>query len=114
MVGGFGPVGLPARFRLEGHGQAGAIHRGDTQFYADGAVRVSHTLTTIGPVRIDVGAGAWGAAQRGAARLDVGPSLGVTVAMAQQPVRLALDWRQRVAGDARPDSGPALTLGTDF
>jgi hypothetical protein len=24
------------------------------------------------------------------------------------------DWRQRVAGDARPGSGPAVSLGVDF
>ena len=114
VVGGFGPIAIPLDFRLEGYGQAGAIHRRDTEAYVDGAVRVSRTLTTIGPARVDVGAGAWGAAQRGAARLDIGPSLGVTVPIGKQPVRLALDWRQRVAGDARPGSGLALTLGTDF
>ncbi|WP_204317143.1 hypothetical protein, partial [Klebsiella aerogenes] len=31
-----------------------------------------------------------------------------------EPLRIALDWRQRVAGEARPGSGPALTLGADF
>ena len=29
-------------------------------------------------------------------------------------IALALDWRQRVAGAARPGSGPALTLASDF
>ncbi|MFN7029598.1 MAG: hypothetical protein ACK4PC_09535 [Sphingopyxis sp.] len=28
--------------------------------------------------------------------------------------RIALDWRQRIAGDARPASGLALTLASDF
>jgi hypothetical protein len=27
---------------------------------------------------------------------------------------VAADWRQRLAGNARPDSGPTLTLSTDF
>jgi hypothetical protein len=29
-------------------------------------------------------------------------------------LRLSLDWRERVAGNAMPRSGPALTLGADF
>lgn len=114
VVGGIGPVGIPHGFRLEAYGQAGVIHRTDTQAYADGAVRISHPVATVGAVKIDLGVGAWGGAQRDAARLDIGPSLGVTVPIAKQPVRIALDWRERVAGDAHPGSGPALTLGTDF
>lgn len=114
VVGGVGPVVLPAGFRLEAYGQAGVIRRVATEAYVDGAMRVAHPLTTVGPLRLDLGAGAWGAAQRGAARLDVGPSLGVVVPLGKQPVRLSLDWRQRVAGDARPGSGLALTLGADF
>ena len=101
-------------FRLEAYGQAGVIRRTDAEAYADGALRVAHPIAKIGAARIDLGAGAWGGAQRGAARLDVGPSVAVTVSLAKHPVRLTLDWRERVAGSARPGSGPALTLGTDF
>lgn len=114
IVGGFGPVAIPLGFRLEGYGQAGAIHRRAIEAYADGALRLAHALATLGPARIDLGAGAWGAAQRDAARLDIGPSLGVTLPVGKQAVRVALDWRQRVAGAANPLSGPAFTLGTDF
>ncbi|MBS0285465.1 MAG: hypothetical protein JSS15_13700, partial [Proteobacteria bacterium] len=57
--------------------------------------------------------GAWGGAQRGAARLDVGPAAGVAVPAAM-PLRISLEWRQRIAGDARPGSGPALSIGADF
>ena len=114
VVGGIGPVAIPLGFRLEAYGQAGIIRRTATEAYADGALRVARPIATIGAARIDLGAGAWGGAQRGAARLDVGPSVAVTVPLAKHPVRLTLDWRERVAGRARPGSGPALTLGTDF
>lgn len=114
MVGGFGPVGIPHGLRIEGYGQAGLIRRAANEAYADAAVRVARTLAMLGPARVELGAGAWGAAQRGAARLDFGPSLGIVTPLAGQKVRLSLDWRQRVAGDAHPGSGPALTLGTDF
>ena len=114
LVGGVGPVALPLGFRLEAYGQAGVIRRSDTEPYADGAARMAHPVATLGAVRIDLGAGVWAGAQRGAARVDVGPSLSVTAPLAKHPVRLTLDWRERVAGNARPGSGPALTLGTDF
>jgi hypothetical protein len=29
-------------------------------------------------------------------------------------IRASAEWRFRVAGDAAPDSGPAVTLSTDF
>lgn len=114
VVGGVGPLALGHGFRLEAYGQAGAIRRATTDLYADGAVRVAHPVATLGPARLDLGAGAWGGAQRGAARLDLGPSLTLALPVAGQPLRLSLDYRARVAGDARPGSGPALTLGADF
>ncbi|TGX55223.1 hypothetical protein E5A73_04405 [Sphingomonas gei] len=112
VVGGFyGPV---AGFRLESYGQAGAIRRLRTETYADGAVRATRTLAEAGGVRLGLGGGAWGAAQRDAARFDMGPSATLALPVGKQNVRLALDWRQRVAGTARPGSGLALTLGSDF
>jgi hypothetical protein len=113
VIAGFdGPVA--SGFRLESYGQAGAIRRNRTEPYADGAVRATHTLAEGGGVRLAFGGGAWGAAQRDAARLDLGPSATLALPLGQQNVRFALDWRQRVAGNARPGSGLALTLGSDF
>jgi len=97
-------------FRLEAYGQAGAVLRRRAEPYADGAARGVRMMEIAGPVRLGLGAGAWGAAQRDAQRLDVGPS----ATLAVRNLRLALDWRQRVAGEARPGSGLALTLGADF
>jgi hypothetical protein len=100
-------------FRLEAYGQAGAIRRTRIETYADGAVRVARGVIE-GRVRLAFGAGAWGAIQRDASRLDLGPSVTLALPIGGQQARLALDWRQRVAGDARPGSGLALTLGSDF
>ena len=91
VVGGIGPVALPRDFRLEAYGQAGVIRRAVTEPYADGAVRFAHPLATVGGVPIDLGAGVWGGAQRGAARLDLGPSVGVSLPLGQQRVRVMLD-----------------------
>ncbi len=101
-------------FRLEAYGQAGAIERRGIQGFVDGAARVTRRVASIGPAAIDLGVGAWGGAQRDAERLDIGPTLGVAVPVAGRTVRLTVDWRERVVGEARPGSGPALSLGTDF
>lgn len=106
--------GMIAGLRLESYGQAGVIRRARTEPYADGAVRATRTLAENGGIRLALGGGAWGAAQRDAARLDLGPSATLALPLAGQNVRLALDWRQRIAGNARPGSGLALTLGSDF
>ncbi|HEY0624462.1 MAG TPA: hypothetical protein VGD28_15435, partial [Sphingomonas sp.] len=107
-------VPLPLDFSLEAYGQAGAVARARIDPFADGALRVTRQVATAGGTRIDVGAGAWGAAQRGAARLDIGPSAVASVPLGDSALRVALDWRERVAGDARPGSGPALSVGADF
>lgn len=114
IVAGVYAVPLPLDFSLEAYGQAGAVARARIDPFADGALRVTRQVATVGRARLDLGAGAWGAAQRGAARLDLGPSAVATVPMGDSALRLAIDWRERVAGDARPGSGPALSLGADF
>lgn len=99
-----------AGFRLESYGQAGVIRRDRAEPYADGALRATRRIGH----GFAIGAGMWGAAQRDAARFDLGPSATLAVPVAGHDFRLALDWRQRVAGNARPGSGVALTLGSDF
>jgi hypothetical protein len=115
IVGGIGPVAVSPDITVEAYAQAGAIARNQVETFADGAARISHPLADIGETRVDFGIGAWGAAQRDAARLDIGPSLSADLPLGDRAhARLSLDWRARVAGDARPGSGLVLTLGTDF
>jgi hypothetical protein len=113
-VGGFGPVPVASGVTAEAYGQAGVIDRGRPAAFVDGAARLAHPLATIGRVELDAGGGLWGGAQRGAARLDLGPTVGVAIPIGRVATRLTLDGRARVAGDARPGSGLTLTLGADF
>lgn len=113
-VAGGGRVALPEGLSLDGYAQGGAIARDGIELYGDGAARIGREVAAGGGAALDLGLGAWGAAQRGAERVDIGPSAAVTLPVAGQRLRLSLDWRQRVAGRARPGSGPALSLGTDF
>lgn len=109
-VAGFGPRDVLPGVTVAGYAQAGGVLRDRAEPFADGAVRATTALSRD----IDLGLGAWGGAQRGAQRFDVGPTLGITLPVAGQRLRLSLDWRQRVAGGAAPGSGPALSIGGDF
>ena len=66
------------------------------------------------PMRLSLGAGSWGGIQRDASRLDVGPTLRLDLTVGEVPARVSVDWRERVAGDAAPESGVAATLSTRF
>ncbi|MET3712237.1 hypothetical protein ABIC65_002949 [Sphingomonas trueperi] len=103
-----------AAFRLEAYGQAGAILRARLEPYADGALRLTRAIASSQGTALSVGIGSWGAVQRGVQRLDIGPTLVTSVPIGELKTRIALDWRQRIAGNARPGSGIALTLGSDF
>ena len=111
VIGG-GAARLPFGLLLEGYAQAGAVRTRGA--FADGSARVTRPLASIGRARVDLGAGSWGAAQRGVSRVDVGPTLGVAVPAGRASVRLGIDYRQRIVGRARPGSGPAVTLGSSF
>ena len=103
---------LPLHFSAEGYAQAGGVYRRGT--FADGSARLSRALIARAGYTIDLGAGTWGAAQRAVARLDTGPTLGLTLPAQGGTVRLAIDYRHRVFGRARPGSGPAVSLGSSF
>lgn len=114
LIGGIGPTPIVGNVRLDAYAQGGAIARAGVEGYVDGAVRLAHPVAAIGPAQLDLGLGAWGGAQRGAARLDAGPAATLALPLAGRSLRLSLEWRQRLAGRAAPTSGPAVSLGTDF
>ena len=100
---------LPAGLRGEAYAQAGIVGLESRDPFVDGSVRIG---LPVG--RVEVGAGGWGAAQAGAARLDAGPWVAYRLPVRGANLRLQADWRIRIAGDAAPGSGPALTLAADF
>ncbi|MFD1949622.1 hypothetical protein ACFSGX_02425 [Sphingomonas arantia] len=102
------------RLELDGYAQAGIVGAQRRDLFGDGAVRIHHRTAIGAATDLRLGAGAWGAAQPGAARLDIGPRIAVTTRTARLPVTLAVEGRLRVAGRARPGNGIALTLASDF
>lgn len=114
VAGGVSEVPMPAGFRLDAYAQAGVVGARRIDLFADGAVVIDRRLGADERSPLRLGALAAGAAQPGAARVDVGPRLTLRLPEVGEGGRIALDWRHRVAGDARPDSGLALTLAADF
>ena len=114
VVGGVSEVALPGSFRLDAFAQAGVVGAERADLFADGAVVVDRPMGVDERSPLRLGALAAGAAQPGASRVDVGPRLTLRLPDVGEGGRIALDWRHRIAGEARPDSGLALTLAADF
>ena len=108
---------LPAGFRAEVYGQAGyAGGVGPTAFF-DAQALIDRSISEDAGMRREVrlGAGVWAGGQKGAVRLDVGPRVTLPINLGEGAAsRIALDWRLRVAGNANPGSGPALTIASSF
>jgi hypothetical protein len=109
------PVNLPLGTRAEFYGQAGYVGGNFATAFADGQVRIDRRIIHLGRGELRAGGSAWGGAQKGASRLDVGPTATLGMPLGGTAgARLALDWRFRIAGNAMPTSGPALTLSAGF
>ncbi|MEE4451225.1 hypothetical protein [Novosphingobium resinovorum] len=109
------PFALPAGFRGEAYAQAGYVASRFATPFADGQFRADRGLVRLGRVDARFGAGLWGGAQKGAARFDAGPTASIALPLGRgMNGRVAVDWRFRLAGDAVPGSGPALTLSAGF
>ncbi|MGI8944442.1 MAG: hypothetical protein ACR2FJ_09490 [Qipengyuania sp.] len=105
---------LPLDLALRGYAQAGYVGGDFATGFADGSLQIDREVARFGLGQVRAGGGAWGGAQRGSARLDVGPTASLGMRIGESPIRLSVDYRVRVAGDAAPGSGAALTLSTGF
>lgn len=114
VVTEFPPLDLPLRLRGEAYLQGGYAGGEFATAFVDGQARVERPLARLGETELLGGAGVWGGAQKGAARLDIGPTAAVSFRLGRARGRLAADYRFRVAGDAEPASGPALTVSAGF
>lgn len=108
---------LMRHLRVDGYGQVGIVGFTSPDAFADGRLTLESVLGRTGrhgSGDIAIGAAVWGGAQPGLARLDIGPQATARLPVGGTHVRLGTEWRQRIAGDVRPASGPAVTLGLDF
>ena len=93
--------------QLDGYAQAGVVGVRGRAYFADGGFTLTRPLYR----NFSGGLGLWGGTQPGLYRIDAGPRVTMRV---RNNMRVHLDWRQRVAGNALPRSGPAVTLAGDF
>jgi len=106
VAGGVSDVRLDERAIFDAYAQTGIVGATRRLKFADGAATVR---TEVSP-HIRAGVGVWGGAQPSLSRIDVGPSVRLRISGAS----LSADWRFRVAGNARPGSGPSITIARDF
>jgi hypothetical protein len=98
---------MPLEFLLDAYLQGGVVGFRSRDGFIDGGL----TLTRPVYKQFSAGLGVWGGAQPGLYRVDAGPRLTMRV---RDNLRVHFDWRQRLAGNASPGSGPAITLAGDF
>ena len=99
---------------LDGYVQLGVVGARSRRPFIGGNAVFSRPLLDFDRGKVRIGVGIWGDAQRGAARLDIGPDLTIKSSLAGTSLRLSGQWRVRVAGEAKPSSGPAIVIGGDL
>lgn len=92
---------------LDLYAQGGVVGLKSRDLFFDGAA----TFTRPVWKKFSAGVGVWGGMQPGLYRVDAGPRVSMDVG---RGIRLHADYRQRLAGEAMPSSGPALTIAGDF
>lgn len=119
VAGGFSEQIFRERIKIDAFGQAGLLHRDapgirPTIAFYDTQIRATHPAFNVLKTPVAIGVGGWAGGQTGASRLDLGPTVSIPIDAGPALLQLQLDWRFRLAGNARPRDGPALTVSTGF
>lgn len=107
LEGGLYDRPLPWDFRLNSYIQGGVVGLNSRDLFVDGGLTVTRHVYK----QFSAGFGVWGGAQPHLYRVDAGPRVTMRV---RDNLKVHVDYRQKLAGNARPGSGPALTLSGDF
>lgn len=92
---------------LDGYFQAGVVDFNHPDWFVDGQAAVSRPVWR----NLSAGFGVWGGAQPGLSRLDLGPRATLRIG---SRMRVHLDYRYKLLGNAVPGSGTVVTLAGDF
>lgn len=114
LSGGLDASPVAKQWKLQGFGQAGYVSGSSGGEFYDAQAKLLHPVGQLGAIKIDAGAGTWAGGQRGASRVDVGPTVTTEIDAGPAKLLVQLDWRMRAAGNAEPKDGVALTLSTGF
>jgi hypothetical protein len=107
LEGGVYQRPMPWQLSLDAYLEGGVVGFHLRDRFIDGGLTVTRPVYK----QFSAGLGLWGGAQPGVYRVDAGPRVSMRV---RNNVRVHVDWRQRLAGNAAPGSGPAVTLAGDF
>ncbi|AEG47824.1 hypothetical protein Sphch_0122 [Sphingobium chlorophenolicum L-1] len=110
-VGGFGPVQVAPSLEVETYAQGGMVGFRSRDRFVDAKMSL---LSPVNHSPLRIGASLSGGAQPQVERLDIGPELQLRLPLQPVGARLGVEWRERIAGQAAPASGLAVTLGADF
>jgi hypothetical protein len=111
-VAGGGSV-QAGRWQVDSYGAAGIVGMRRRDGFVEGVARATTPVLRVGNFDLAAGGGGWAGAQRGVARVDAGPTMLLRPRGVAAPT-VALDWRERVAGDATPAHSAALTVSMRF
>lgn len=109
--------------QLAVYGQAGLVGLVQPQGFFDLQATATQPAHQRGGARLALGGGFWAGGQQNPDgqggkpwlyRVDIGPRASLTLPVERGALTFALDWRQRIDGQARPASGLALTLSAGF
>ncbi|MEH6756440.1 MAG: hypothetical protein V7676_02880 [Parasphingorhabdus sp.] len=114
LAGGSGPDPFLFGTALESYGQMGYIFSNDNSYFFDASANVQRDILKHGIYKLTAGAGVWAGGQEGLQRFDIGPRANLYIPVGEADVRFSLDWRQRMGGNAAPESGVALTVAMGF
>ena len=105
--GGLYQTPVLAIANLDFYAQGGVVGHKARDLFFDGGATFTRPLWK----KWSGGLGVWGGLQPGLYRVDAGPRLSYEFG---RGIRIHADYRQRLAGEAMPSSGPALTIAGDF
>ncbi len=114
LAGGLDALPVAQQWTLQAFGQAGYVSGSSGGEFYDAHVKLLYPVARLGATKIRAGAGAWAGGQKGASRVDVGPTVATEIDAGPANLLVQLDWRMRAAGNAEPKDGIALTLSTGF
>ncbi|WP_415642377.1 hypothetical protein [Sphingomonas antarctica] len=112
--GGAYDVRLPAGMRFDGFAQAGVAGVHSRRWFGDAQARVTRRGEIYPGISLGAGGGAWASAQDDTRRVEAGPLVEMRLRAGTTGMRIAGEYRFRLTGNARPRSGPAVTIGLDF
>ncbi len=98
---------MPWGSTLDGYFQGGVVDFNNPDWFVDGQAAVTRPVWRT----FSAGFGVWGGAQPGLSRLDIGPRASLRVG---PRMRVHLDYRHKLLGNAEPGSGGVVTIAGDF